>query len=69
MYTVSSGSGGPVRGAEKHKIYAATFSGHLFYDLFLQGRGGFMAPLAQHRSATDWKQSQKVFSLNEPVKS
>ena len=29
---------------EKHEIYAATFGGHLFYDLFLHGRGGDMAP-------------------------
>ena len=37
----SSGSSGRVRGgAEKHEIYAAAFGGHLFYDLFLQGRGG-----------------------------
>ena len=26
-------------GAEKHKIYAAGFGGHLFNDLFLQSRG------------------------------
>ena len=43
----SSGSSGRVRGgAEKHEIYAAAFGGHLFYDLFLQGRGGAMAPSA-----------------------
>ena len=41
----SSGSSGRVRGgAEKHEIYAAAFGGHLFYDLFSQGRGGAMAP-------------------------
>ena len=40
-------------GAEKHEIYAATFGGHLFYDLFLQGRGGAMAPLAPPGSATE----------------
>ena len=39
----SSGSSSRVEGgggAEKHEIYAAKFGGHLFYDLFLQGRGG-----------------------------
>ena len=42
---LSSGSSGRVRGAEKHEIYVATFGGHLFYDLFSQGRGeGAMAP-------------------------
>ena len=41
--TYSSRSSGQVRGAEKHEIYAAAFSGHLFYDLFSQGQGG-MAP-------------------------
>ena len=36
----SSGSSGRVRvGDKKHAIYAATFGGLLFYDLFLQGRG------------------------------
>ena len=38
--------GGGVWGAEKNEIYAAKFGGHLFYDLFLQGRGGGMAPSA-----------------------
>ena len=34
-----------VRGeAEKHEIYVAAFGGHLFYDLFSQGRVGGMAP-------------------------
>ena len=37
---VGGGSSGRVRGAGKHEIYAATFGGHLFHDLFLQGRGG-----------------------------
>ena len=37
-----------VRGAEKHEIYAATFGGHLFYDLFVQGQGD-MTP-----SASPW---------------
>ena len=40
----SSGSSGRVRGAEKHEIYAAAFGGHLFYDLFSQGRGGPWPP-------------------------
>ena len=36
----SSGSSGRVRGGgEKHEIYVAAFGGHLFYDLFSQGRG------------------------------
>ena len=33
-------SSGRVRGGRKHEIYAATFGGHLFYNLFLQGWGG-----------------------------
>ena len=33
----------------KHEIYAAAFSGHLFYDLYLQGRGDHAPP---PRSAT-----------------
>ena len=41
----SSGSSGRVRGAEKHEIYAVAFGGHLFYDLFSQGRGGGHGPL------------------------
>ena len=28
-------------GAEKYEIYAATFGGHLFYDLFSKGGGHF----------------------------
>ena len=41
----SSGSSGRVEGrAEKHEIYAAEFGGHLFYDLFLQGRGSHGPP-------------------------
>ena len=32
-------------GAEKHKIYESAFGSHLFYDLFLQGRGGGCPPL------------------------
>ena len=31
-------------GARKHEIYAAAFGGHLFYDLYLQSRGG-LTPL------------------------
>ena len=30
--------------AEKHEIYAAAFGGHLFNDLFLQGRGRGACP-------------------------
>ena len=33
-------------GAKKHEIYVAAYGGHLFYDLFLQGWGRGMAPLA-----------------------
>ena len=40
LVSTSSGSSSRVRGAEKHEIYAAAFSGHLFYDLFSQGQGG-----------------------------
>ena len=38
----SSGSSVRVEGGgpKKHEIYAAEFGCHLFYDLFLQGRGG-----------------------------
>ena len=34
-------------GAEKHEIYAVSFGGHLFYDLFLHGQEGMAgsAPL------------------------
>ena len=38
----TNGSSIRVRGAEKHEIYAATFGGHLLYDLFLQGRGAWL---------------------------
>ena len=38
-------------GVEKHEIYVAAFSGHLFYDLFSQGQGGH-GPLAPPGSAT-----------------
>ena len=38
----SSGSNGQVEGVEKHEIYAAAFGGHLFYYLFLQGRGAWL---------------------------
>ena len=34
---LSSGSSGRVVGANKHEIYAAASSGHLFDDLLLQG--------------------------------
>ena len=43
----SSGSGDRVGAGEKHEIYVAVFGGHLFYNLFLQGQGGGMAPLAR----------------------
>ena len=41
---------GPVTGlgGEKHEIYVTVYGGHLFYDLFLQGRGwghGSLGPL------------------------
>ena len=49
----SSGSSSRVEeGGEKHEIYAAEFGGHLFYDLFLQGRGGGMALAPPPESAT-----------------
>ena len=38
-------------GAEKHKIYAAAFGGHRFYDLFSQGQAGLW-PLGPPGSAT-----------------
>ena len=39
-WTVADPAAGWGRGGgEKHEIYVATFGGHLFYDLFLQGRG------------------------------
>ena len=45
-YQCSIGSSGRVGGGtKKHEIYVAAFGGHLFYDLFVQGRGG-MAPSA-----------------------
>ena len=50
----SSGSSGGVRGAEKHEIYVAAFSGgHLFYDLLSQGQGGHGPLDPPHGSATD----------------
>ena len=43
--TASSGySDGVGSGGEKHVIYAVTFGGHLFHDLFLKDHGGNMAP-------------------------
>ena len=40
-----SGSSGRVRPeGEKHGTYAAALGGHLFYDLFSQGRGGAWPP-------------------------
>ena len=32
-------------GGKKHEIYVATFGGHLFYDLFVQGWGEGHGPL------------------------
>ena len=32
------------KGDDKHDIYAATFGGHIFYDLFLQSWGGAWSP-------------------------
>ena len=49
----SIGSSGRVgEGGKKHEIYMAAFGGHLFYDLFVQGWGGGMAPSAPPGSAT-----------------
>ena len=41
-----SGSSGRVKGegGKKHEIYAGAFGGHLFYDLFSQGRGRVWPP-------------------------
>ena len=39
-------------GAKKHEIYVATFGGHLFYDLFVQGWGGGWFPRHSPGSAT-----------------
>ena len=44
---IRGGGGGKI-----HEIYAAVFCGHLFYDLFLQVRGGSMAPCSPPGSAT-----------------
>ena len=41
----SSGSSGRIQMAEKCEIYMAAFGDHLFYDLFLEDRGGGHAPL------------------------
>ena len=49
----STRSSGRVGRDKKHEIYVAAFGGHLFYDLFLQGWGGDMAPSAPPRSATE----------------
>ena len=38
--------------AEKHEIYAATFGGDLFYDLFSRGQGGH-GPSSPPGSATN----------------
>ena len=52
---------GRVRGDKKHEIYASTFGDHLFYDLFLQGRGrhGPLGP--PPASATLFHMIQSVF--------
>ena len=42
-------------GGEKHEIYVAAFGGHLFYDLFSQGRGT-MAPALPPPGSTTYKQ-------------
>ena len=73
----SCGSSGRVRGGgEKHEIYAAAFGGHLFYDLFLQGRGGPWPPrpppgsatgYALHVSATTLKQAQLKYAGCRPT--
>ena len=36
-------------GGKKHEIYVAAFGGHLFYDLFFQGRGAGSRALALPR--------------------
>ena len=46
------GSSGRVGRGKKHEIYVAAFGGHLFYDLFVQGWGGALAPSAPPGSAT-----------------
>ena len=49
---------------EKHEIYAATFGGDLFYDLFSQGQGNH-GPLGPPGSATDEPHfKQKAFEWN-----
>ena len=53
IFSNSSGSSDRVRGGgRKHEIYAAAFGGHLFYDLFSQGRGRGMAPSPPSGSVT-----------------
>ena len=54
--------------AEKHEIYAAAFSGHLFYDLFLRaGGGGCLDPLLswylsqQYKTSYTKKKSHQIF--------
>ena len=42
-WVLSGGSSGRVRGGEKHEIYAAAFSSHLFMTYFHRARGA-MAP-------------------------
>ena len=68
----SSGSSGRAsgRGAEKHEIYVAAFGSHLFYDLFLQGRGSHGPPpdpllitIANHRCIGIAKRTIIVLSI------
>ena len=50
----SSGSSGRERGrGEVHEIYVTAFGAHLFFDLFLHGRGGGHGPSAPTASATE----------------
>ena len=76
----SIGSSGWERGGgdKKHEIYVATFGGHLFYDLFLQGLGGGHGPFAPpdpllddshilgHRNAAAVKFLTKLWITMEP---
>ena len=47
--------------AEKHEIYAAVFGGHLFNDLFLQGRGMVRLLPSPPGSATDHGSPSKIY--------
>ena len=48
----SSRSSSQVKGTKRHEIYVATFSGHLFYDLFYRAMG-VMVPWATRGSTTE----------------